>query len=176
MRPLELADAAFILKLRLDPNLNRFIHRTSARLADQETWLRRYLGRGGDWYFVVVDKRTGEREGTIGIYDHEEHANVAEWGRWIIRPGSLASIESAILIYRVAFERLGLNALYCRTVAENAAVVSFHDSSGAPRRAHLKAHVEFDGRKLDSVEHFVDQLTWERMKPRLQMIADRLAA
>src|ERR1039457_4516855 len=47
-------------------------------------------------------------------------------GRWILRRGSLAAAESALLVYTIAFEDLALDRVYCRTVSANRAVVSFH--------------------------------------------------
>ena len=43
LRPVVDADADFILALRGNPALNRFLHSTSARLSDQLDWLARRL-------------------------------------------------------------------------------------------------------------------------------------
>lgn len=175
LRPVRIDDAEFIVELRTDPSLNRFLHATSPSVDDQKAWIERYLDRPGDWYFIIADRVSDRHEGAIGIYDFDSESRTAEWGRWILRPNSLAPIESTILIYRVAFEILDLAAIYCRTVAENKPVVSFHDSSGAPRRALLRDHVEIGGRTYDSVEHRVDRAAWNGMRPRLESIAERLA-
>lgn len=175
LRPVTLADAPFIVGLRTDPELGRFLHATSPRVEDQEAWLERYFERAGDVYFVIEDGRTGEAVGTIGIYDIDEAARAGEWGRWLVKPGSVAAVESALLIYRAAFEVLGLEAVYCRTVADNQRVVSFHDSTGAPRTGVLKDHVELNGALHDSVEHRVTREAWTAMRPRLEMLASRVA-
>lgn len=173
LRPVTLDDAAFILSLRTDPELNAFLHPTSPRLEDQEAWLQAYFERLGDWYFVVEELRTGQPVGTVGMYDLE--GDVAEWGRWLIRKETPAAVESALLLYRVAFERLRLERLYCRTVAANAAVVSFHDSSGAEFMGVLPGHFMFSGVRQDAVEHCVRRARWPAIEARLEKLARRLA-
>jgi RimJ/RimL family protein N-acetyltransferase len=173
LRPVALDDAAFILNLRTDPELSAFLHPTSPQLADQEAWLRAYFERAGDWYFVVEDMRTGQPVGTAGIYDLENGR--AEWGRWLLCRRNPAAVESALLIYRAAFERLGLEELYCRTVAANAAVVSFHNSSGAEFMGVLPGHFVLNGAPQDAVEHCVRRATWPPMQARLEKLAQRLA-
>jgi RimJ/RimL family protein N-acetyltransferase len=88
-------------------------------------------------------------------------------------------VESAWLIYRIAFEVFGLGEVYCRTVAANAAVVSFHDSCGITDRHVLPSHFELGGQRLDAVEHRVDRSAWRVLEPRLlrlvQFTARRLA-
>ena len=134
LRPVRLSDAGFVAALRADPTLNRYIHAGNGREDDQQSWLRAYFERAGDYYFVVATQRTGEPEGLISVYDIDSAISVGEWGRWIIRPGSLAAVESVWLLYKVCFETLNLAAVYCRTVADNTKVVSFHDSCGITQR------------------------------------------
>lgn len=175
LRPAEIDDSAFILNLRRDPALGRWLHGTSPRLEDQEAWMAAYFQRPGDYYFIIVDSRDGAPVGAVGVYDVDPAAGEAEWGRWVVRPGSLAAVESAVLMYRIAFERLGLSAVVSRTVADNASVVSFHDSSGAERVRVLPGHVELAGRRHDSIEHRMERDRWETVRPRLEALARRIA-
>jgi RimJ/RimL family protein N-acetyltransferase len=175
LRPVEMTDAGFIVALRNDPELGRFLHRTSPRVEDQKAWLSAYFERTGDYYFVIEDLKLGEAVGTVGIYDVDAERGEAEWGRWLVARGSLAAVESALLIYRIAFDVLGLSAVASRTLADNTPVVSFHDSAGAPRRRVLKDHVVLNGKPHDSVEHRVERAAWAGMAPRLEMLARRVA-
>lgn len=175
LRPARMEDAAFILSLRSDPELGRWLHPTSPRLEDQKAWMAAYLRRPGDYYFVIADQRDGALVGTIGIYDVDEARAEAEWGRWLVREGSLAAVESVLLMYRIAFEQLGLNAVYSRTVAGNLSVVSFHDSLGAERARTLPDHVELGGSRHDSVEHRMDAERFGTVRSRLDALARRIA-
>lgn len=175
LRPITDADAQLVLELRCDPELTRFLHSTPPRLADQLAWLAKYYERPGDYYFVVERRRDAHAEGLIAIYDVDAAARAGEWGRWILRRGSLAAAESAWLIYRCAFEQLGLERLYCRTVADNAQVVSFHDACGIARRRTLPAHFELRGAAYDAIEHEVDRLSWPEIAPKLELPARAVA-
>jgi len=179
LRPVADADAAFVVELRSDPSLAAYLHAGAQTEADQRAWFAKYYDRSGDYYFVVERLGTGVREGLIALYDLDMAARTAEWGRWIMRPGSVAAVESAWLVYRAAFERLGLEAAFCRTVAENAKVVSFHDSCEIAERRVLSRHFEIGGRRLDAIEHRVTRESWPRVDARLdalsRMVARRVA-
>ncbi len=171
LRPICDDDADLVVKLRSNPELNRYLHASSNRVEDQLDWFKSYYTRAGDYYFVIERRQDNNPEGVISLYDVDEQRRAGEWGRWIIRPGSLAALESAWLMYRIAFEQLGLKTVYCRTIACNRKTVSFHDSCGISSRRVLKQHAEIRGEKMDVVEHEVDDITWKRIAPRLETLA-----
>ncbi|HEY0997828.1 MAG TPA: GNAT family N-acetyltransferase [Gemmatimonadaceae bacterium] len=173
LRPIRVEDAPFVAELRGAPERAKHLHRGDTSVEAQERWLRAYEDRAGDYYFVIERVADAGPEGLVGIYDVTDRE--AEWGRWILRPGSLAAAESALLTYRCAFEGLGLPELYCRTLARNASVVSFHDSAGARRAGVLPAHFEIDGERLDAVEHRVGAGEWPGVRERLGRIAEAVA-
>jgi len=171
LRPITDADASLVLELRGNKKLNRFLHSTSQDLDDQLAWFTRYYKRAGDYYFVVEKQESGASEGVISLYDVDFQAGSGEWGRWILRPGSLAAVESAWLIYRCAFEQLGLDRVFCRTVADNLSVVSFHDSCGITTRRLIPRHFIIEGKSVDAVEHHVTRQAWSVIDPLLQKLA-----
>lgn len=173
LRPVRDDDAEFIVGLRSDPELGRWLNPTSPHVADQLDWLARYYERPGDYYFVIERLSTGAAEGLIGVYDVE--GGEAEWGRWLLKPGSLAAVESAALIYRCAFELLDLDAVCCRTLAANERVVSFHDSCGIAERRLLPGHVELRGERRDAVEHRLRREAWGAVDARLSQLAQLTA-
>src|SRR5262245_1871979 len=109
-------DAAFIVMLRTDPRRSSFIGPTTSRIEDQEVWLERYFARDGDYYFIVERVSDGAPVGTIAIYDENRVAKSAQWGRWISQVGTRSGIEGLLLVYRVAFDVLGLDMVYSHTV------------------------------------------------------------
>jgi RimJ/RimL family protein N-acetyltransferase len=175
LRPIGDSDASFVINLRSDPGLSRFLHPAPLNIENQLSWQAQYYDRPGDWYFVLERQWDSKPEGLISLYEHNTQKRCAEWGRWILRPNSLAAVESAWLIYRCAFEQLYLSEVYCRTVADNRSVVSFHDSCGISKRTLLPSHFNLDGRTLDAVEHRVDEVTWRTLGPRLEQLAKRVA-
>lgn len=175
LRPVAATDAAFIVSLRTDPLLSRYIHITSGGVEAQHTWLERYFERPDDYYFIVTDNRTGEPCGTVGIYDINAGRRQAEWGRWLVRHGSMAAVECAWLIYECAFAHLNLEDVYCRTVMDNHAVVSFHDSFGAQRLKVEKNAFCINDCMYDACVHSVTQAQWQTIRPRVLALAERLA-
>ncbi|MGE8546978.1 MAG: GNAT family N-acetyltransferase [Alcaligenes sp.] len=176
LRPVTPGDVDFILELRCDEQLTQFLNPVSPDRRAQIDWLSEYERRPGDFYFVIERRGKGQPEGLVSLYDVQHEAGCAEWGRWILRKGSLAALESAWLVYRFAFERLGLQQVYCRTVRDNQAVVAFHDTCGCLDKTVLPAFFNIRGRRLDAVEHRVTAAAWEgQMAQRLQGLAARLA-
>lgn len=155
LRPVELNDADFIVAVRLeDAARSKYIHAISNDVNKQREWLEEYFKREDDYYFVVENRITGESEGLISIYNVNNLE--AEWGRWVLKKSSFAAIESACLVYRVAFELLKLKKLYCRTIELNKSVVSFHDSIGEIRNDSLNFEVEWGSERTRYIEHYSD--------------------
>jgi RimJ/RimL family protein N-acetyltransferase len=176
IRPVEMDDAAFIAGLRSDPVRARYLHRISGGIAAQQQWLAEYFVRPGDYYFIIENRATEQREGTAGIYDVDPVEGTAEWGRWILRPGSIAAVESACLVYRAGFEKLALESVYCRTIAENVSALAFHDSFGVQRRKVLPAYFELDGRRLDAIEGCLTRERFQSLPPRVTHALARAAS
>jgi len=167
LRPVKLSDAEFIVKTRLeDAERNIYIHKISPNVSLQEEWIRNYLERDGDYYFIVENRFSNESEGLIAFYNVE--GNKAEWGRWVIKKGSFAAAESVKLLYKIAFEQVGLDELYCDTIEDNKAVVSFHTSIGEKTREVIKDGVELNGTYYNAVIQYSDRKNfYEVVEPRL---------
>jgi RimJ/RimL family protein N-acetyltransferase len=180
LRPVRGEDAAFIAELRADPERSRYLHRGPAGTRSQEAWLAAYFERQDDYYFMIENCATGRPEGTAGIYNAgwriEPRTNRlqrdAEWGRWVLRRGSLAALESASLIYRVGFEMLDLDSIYCRTIRENASALAFHDSFGLERGRMLPGYLE----DLDAIECRLTRARWMALREGVERKAARAAA
>ena len=175
LRPVRIEDASFIVALRMDPLLNRFVHEISPLVEDQIAWLERYFLRPDDYYFIVEDADTGQPQGTIGVYDVAQNASAAEWGRWILKRGSMAALESAWLIYEAGFSKLHLASLFSRTLVDNPQVVSFHDSFGASRFTVLEGHILVRGERKSAIEHRIRAADWPALRARHYSTISRLA-
>ncbi len=130
-RDAAVADAAFILSLRTDTEKNRFLSAVSGELADQETWLKRYVLSDDQAYFIIEfqDKAIG----TVRLYDAQGGSFC--WGSWILKSGrpSHAAMESALMIYAYAVDKLGFNAAHFDVRKGNERVWQFHERFGAQR-------------------------------------------
>lgn len=172
LRPVTKDDAQFIIDVRReDADRNRFVHRISPEIQEQLKWLEAYFERDGDYYFVVENRVTGRKEGLIAFYNVVDKK--AEWGRWVLRKGSFAAAESVYLLYRIAFEKVALEELYCRTILDNTAVVSFHTSIGEKTRKIDEKSIELDGNLYDAVEQYANrEIFYSDIAPKLESNAE----
>jgi RimJ/RimL family protein N-acetyltransferase len=165
LRPIRLDDAQFVVDLRNHPRRSRFIHVTSSDVVQQEEWLHHYFERSSDYYFVIEHVKTGEREGTLGIYNVDENTGVAEWGRWIVRPGSKSAVPSCCLAFDLAFgEQLGLQSLHSYVAAEHTEVLRLLTVLGMRREALLPGYLCLGGTPHDAVSLRIHRTDWEPRK------------
>ena len=78
-------------------------------------------------------------------------------------------------MYRLGFEALGLDLLYCRTIAANQRVVSFHTSCGLTAHATLPGFATIDGVAYDVVEQHMTRTASASCGPRLEQHVQRAA-
>jgi RimJ/RimL family protein N-acetyltransferase len=124
-------DAEFILELRLNPILNKYISPTNPSIEKQRSWIRNSFENISDFHFIIESKE-GTLYGTVAIYNIDYEKGVAEWGRWVIKPGCIVNIsaESMILAFNFAFTKLGLKTLTAGANNKNKRVVNFHKIYG----------------------------------------------
>ena len=99
-------DAEFIVRLRTDEKLGRFIHATDDDTDKQKEWIRAYKAReskGTDYYFMF-EKPVGVRLGVCRIYDIHDHDFTI--GSWVFSPDAPmgAAILGDIITREIAFE------------------------------------------------------------------------
>jgi RimJ/RimL family protein N-acetyltransferase len=132
LRPVRPPDAAFIHGLRSDPARSAHVSPVSGGVRAQEEWIARYLEReaaGAEYYFVI--ERGGAALGTVRLYDFRGDSFC--WGSWMTVAGAPASValESALLVYELAFYRLGFRRSHFDVRVRNERVVAFHVRFGA---------------------------------------------
>lgn len=161
LRSVKTSDADFIIQLRnFECADSQYLHKVSLVVSEQEEWINNQICREGDYYFIIENRLTKEREGTIGLYGVSD--GKAEWGRWVLKKGSLASIESVILLFRFAFKDLGLRGVFCRTIEENRAVVHFHDNFGEKNVGVCKKGIQIGERIYQLIEHRTNLQIFEK--------------
>jgi hypothetical protein len=151
LRLVEISDAEFILKLRLDPTLSKFISPVGASVDAQVNWIKSYKEREHrleEIYFIIVHE--GKTSGTVRLYNFRgkmgESDSAFEWGSWIIeppRPSGIA-IYSALCVYEVGFDKLRFSKSTFEVRKENSGVVNFHLRSGAKATGEDETNFYFD--------------------------------
>ncbi|WP_147114967.1 GNAT family N-acetyltransferase [Tateyamaria sp. syn59] len=127
-------DAGYIYSLRMDPAYNQHLSAVTGTVEDQANWLRRYLDReaaGQEYYYIIERLDTAQPCGVVRLYDIE--ADEFTWGSWILdntKPAK-AALESAVLSYMIAFERLDLTTSNFDARIGNARALAFYRRLGA---------------------------------------------
>lgn len=136
LRLVNIDDATFICSLRNNPTLNRHISKTTSDVEMQEEWIRQYKKRESkqqEYYFIIYRKDTNEPIGTVRLYDFISDINSFCWGSWILNNNKTrySAIESALLVYKFAFEELKFKQSHFDVRKDNLGVHKFHIRLGA---------------------------------------------
>lgn len=128
-------DAAFIVELRNNIKLNKYLSKSVATIKEQKQWIIEYKKREHEKieFYFKINTLNEEELGFIRIYNIDYINKTFTWGSWIIkeeRP-SYSALESALLIYKYAFEKLHMEKSYFDVRKENIHVLSFHKKMGA---------------------------------------------
>lgn len=133
MRLVEEKDADFILNLRLSDKFNRYLSKVSSDVEAQKAWLKSYKldEKAGNQYYFIIERLDGTPCGTVRIYDLQ--ADSFCWGSWILNDNKtrFSAIESALLVYKFGFEKLGFKKSHFDVVKGNDRVINFHKKFGA---------------------------------------------
>lgn len=130
-RNADVADAGFILSLRMDDNKSRHISRTPPDPERQRAWLQAYADSEDQAYFIILQQ--DEPVGTVRLYDPREDSFC--WGSWILKDScpAHAAIESALMVYACAIDHLGFTSAHFDVRKGNESVWKFHERFGAQR-------------------------------------------
>lgn len=123
-------DAQFILSLRLDPSLNRYLSPVEDNIEKQKTWLEKSIADKNEYYFIVKNKNDFS-VGTIRIYNIK--GDDFCWGSWIISPEhrKYASFESIFLLFNFAFSKLNFRETNFDVRKDNKKALDFYLRFGA---------------------------------------------
>lgn len=129
-----LDDAEFILFLRTDKELNKFISSTLPSIESQRNWIREYLIREKkreEFYFIVKDKRNNSC-GTVRLYQIDIERKECTWGSFILkknRPDG-SSFETIHLSLDYAFNTLNLKKIFLDVRKENKKAIYIYEKFG----------------------------------------------
>lgn len=126
-------DADYVHALRIDPAYNRHLSEVRGTAEDQRRWIEGYKAREADLreLYYVIERKNGTHCGLVRLYDID--VDSFTWGSWILDQNKTrkAALESAVLVYTAAFERLGLPKAQFDVRRDNANTLAFHRRFGA---------------------------------------------
>lgn len=126
-------DAEYVHGLRTDPAYNRHLSEVRGTVEDQRRWIDAYKAREAALreLYYVIERKDGTRCGVVRLY--EIAADSFTWGSWILDHNKTpkAALESAVLIYMIGFDALGLEKAVFDVRLDNDVTLAFHRRFGA---------------------------------------------
>lgn len=125
-------DAGFILQLRTDPVLARFLHATENDLQKQKEWIHEYKlreAKGEDYYFIYSNDN-----GNVGVNRlYNIKTDSATAGSWICKSDAdgMASILTLIILRDIIFDIMGAEYDNFDVRKGNKKVQRLHEMCGA---------------------------------------------
>jgi len=126
-------DADYVYALRTNPAYNQHLTEVRGTAEDQRRWIEEYKSREADLreLYYVIERRDGTRCGLVRLY--EITGDTFTWGSWILDHNKTpkAALESAVLVYIVAFDCLRLSRAQFDVRRDNVNTLAFHKRFGA---------------------------------------------
>ena len=145
-------DAHFIFELRNSIS-GRFLRRPIGYdLKSQMAWMKNRPN--SEINYVILDKSTQNRVGTISIYDVNVQDKVANVGRLLLEETFLKKstpygLESLLLTYNFVFNNLNFRKITGDILRSNVQMLKFQLFLGMEQEGLLKEHVLIDNELVD---------------------------
>jgi hypothetical protein len=121
-------DAEFIVGLRTNKKLSRYISSTDSSVQNQVNWIRNYKHREaeGKEYYILFEDGNKEKLGLVRLYKIEGKSFTA--GSWLVSPDAdeMVGIKSDLFLLVFSFEELKLEECFIDMRKENKKLVRYH--------------------------------------------------
>ena len=122
LRPVTKEDAEFILEIRNNPEISKFLPSLNATVDQQQSWIDKQRNDINSYYFIIEDK-TKMRIGTTSVY------NIIE-NRFCSFGNSIQNSEAALMLDDFIFQKLGINYLDIWVYKDNKSVLALNKGLG----------------------------------------------
>ena len=145
-------DASMTLKWR-SSNRARFLNRGAISVEDQKKWIE---SRPSSEFNYIIEIDGGVPVGTISLIGIDPVNKHAEPSRFLIgEPESVKglpiAVESISLIYKLAFDDLGLRRVYGTIAETNTLMIKWQKYLGLKEEGRLRDHYFINGEWQDAV-------------------------
>jgi len=152
LRPLTTRDAEMTLRWRLDDRAS-LLNRGAATVEEQRAWI---AARPESERNFIIELLDGRPVGMLSLIAIDLVHRRAEPARFLIGEPQLvrgvpAAVEAMLLLYRLAFDDLGLHRVYGTVAEENAGMVKWQTFLGMTEEGRLREHYRLDGRVQDAI-------------------------
>ena len=152
LRALTASDAEATFRWR-NSGRARLLNQGAASVEDQARWIASRPDSEHNW---IIALKNGQAVGMLSLVDIDTRNSRAETGRFLIGDeeavkGVPAAVEAMGLLYRYAFDDLGLHRLYGTIQAENTLMVKWQKYLGMKEEGRLRDHYRTEGGYQDAV-------------------------
>jgi RimJ/RimL family protein N-acetyltransferase len=152
LRLLSPEDAAITLKWRLSDRAF-LLNKGAENVAQQEQWIR---SRPNSELNFMIELSSGEAVGMISLIQINTTNKNAEAARFLIGEEALAqgipvAIESMMLLYQIAFEKLGLERIYGTVVEDNVLMLKWQKFFGMSQEGVMRKHYFINNKFQDAI-------------------------
>jgi RimJ/RimL family protein N-acetyltransferase len=152
LRKITINDAQDIYTWRSSISGKYMRHPKDYSLISQEEWIK---SRGANEInYIIFDKNSNEKVGTIGIYDVNDIDKIANVGRLILCGEYLGKsnpygLEALLLNYNYVLNVMGYRKITGDILATNEAMFRLQKFLGMKEEGYLEKHVIIHGEPLD---------------------------
>ena len=122
-------DAAFIVELRADPSLTKYMVTLDPDIEKQKEWIREYKKRErqGKDCFIIYRDENGNRRGINRISEIDFESGSCKASGWIKKKGSREEAIAMFVIHKkIMFDFLGLTSFYSDVHKDNFRALKYY--------------------------------------------------
>lgn len=153
IRQISHEDTNNIVRWRNHPNvLKNFIDQQQITFESHEKWLATKVFTGEVIQFIIRDNETQKDIGSVFIRDIDMNHRHGEFGIFIGEDdfrGKGRGTEACQLICKYAFDKIGLERIYLRVLANNSGAIRSYQKVGFVAEGVFRNHVIVNGKKSD---------------------------
>ena len=127
LRSVEESDAEFILSVRNDPRISKYLPPLNVTVEQQRQWIAKQRSDNNSYYFLLETPK-GEPIGSISVYDIK--GDTAETGRFCSLGDPASNIETCIMLNDFCFDALSLKSIHIWVYEGNKPVIALNQSFG----------------------------------------------
>lgn len=170
LRSATLDDAEVTLRMRMDPEKSRYIHKVPGDLESQRAFLQSQMAKEGDYLFIV-ETLDGEPIGMKGVYNFDPETNSVETGRFISLGNQIQSIEALMLSFDFAFDVLGVDEIRMSVLSENSNMKGIQQRFGVTVTG-VEESAEF---QCDTIYSKLTRDAYSKTRPKVMSLIERFA-
>lgn len=132
----------------------RFLYQEMFTPEIHRNWMKNMVQTGKVVQFIIWEKASDCKIGSVYLRDVDKTNQKAEFGIFIGEEDKLScgyGKEAADLITTYGFEKLGLNKIFLRVLADNLRAVRSYQKAGFEQEGLFKQDIILDGNKADII-------------------------